>query len=185
MDAATHRRLWTRQRQNAAAHPCLAKDGEVPVRSAPGKNKACILLNTYRNTKQQNIQMFEMGTNCCVWPLIADFSYFLFAEIYGVLCPNVGYSQGEDDNPKGLRPIIAKSTISFTSALNFWHVSRLCWYYFFFIPDIDECLNDPCINGQCINTDGSFRCECLMGYNLDISGVKCEGRFIWFYCVTV
>uniref|UniRef100_A0A3P9NTP2 Fibrillin-1 n=1 Tax=Poecilia reticulata TaxID=8081 RepID=A0A3P9NTP2_POERE len=40
--------------------------------------------------------------------------------------------------------------------------------------DIDECLNDPCINGQCINTDGSFRCECPMGYSLDISGVTCE-----------
>ncbi|KAM4593063.1 fibrillin-1 isoform 1-T1 [Odontesthes bonariensis] len=40
--------------------------------------------------------------------------------------------------------------------------------------DIDECLNDPCTNGQCINTDGSFRCECPMGYRLDISGVTCE-----------
>ncbi|XP_069561799.1 fibrillin-1 [Brachyistius frenatus] len=40
--------------------------------------------------------------------------------------------------------------------------------------DIDECLNDPCINGQCINTDGSFRCECPMGYHLDISGFTCE-----------
>uniref|UniRef100_A0A671W3K1 Fibrillin-1 n=1 Tax=Sparus aurata TaxID=8175 RepID=A0A671W3K1_SPAAU len=39
---------------------------------------------------------------------------------------------------------------------------------------IDECLNDPCINGQCINTDGAFRCECPMGYRLDISGVRCE-----------
>lgn len=45
----------------------------------------------------------------------------------------------------------------------------------FLITDIDECLNDPCINGQCINTDGSFRCECPMGYRLDISGVTCEG----------
>uniref|UniRef100_A0A3Q4C0E7 Uncharacterized protein n=1 Tax=Mola mola TaxID=94237 RepID=A0A3Q4C0E7_MOLML len=40
--------------------------------------------------------------------------------------------------------------------------------------DIDECLNDPCVNGQCINTDGSFRCECPMGYTLDTSGVRCE-----------
>ncbi|XP_049927129.1 fibrillin-1 isoform X2 [Epinephelus moara] len=40
--------------------------------------------------------------------------------------------------------------------------------------DIDECLNDPCINGQCINIDGSFRCECPMGYRLDVSGVECE-----------
>uniref|UniRef100_A0A7N9ATH0 Fibrillin 1 n=1 Tax=Mastacembelus armatus TaxID=205130 RepID=A0A7N9ATH0_9TELE len=44
----------------------------------------------------------------------------------------------------------------------------------FLIVDIDECINDPCINGQCINTDGSFRCECPMGYRLDISGVRCE-----------
>ncbi|XP_005746909.1 fibrillin-1 isoform X1 [Pundamilia nyererei] len=40
--------------------------------------------------------------------------------------------------------------------------------------DIDECINNPCVNGQCINTDGSFRCECPMGYRLDISGVRCE-----------
>ncbi|XP_062417822.1 fibrillin-1 [Pungitius pungitius] len=40
--------------------------------------------------------------------------------------------------------------------------------------DIDECLNDPCINGQCINIDGSFRCECPMGYHLDVSKVQCE-----------
>ncbi|XP_027869787.1 fibrillin-1 [Xiphophorus couchianus] len=40
--------------------------------------------------------------------------------------------------------------------------------------DIDECLNDPCINGQCINIDGSFRCECPLGYSIDISGITCE-----------
>ncbi|XP_041837926.1 fibrillin-1 isoform X2 [Melanotaenia boesemani] len=39
--------------------------------------------------------------------------------------------------------------------------------------DVDECLNDPCVNGQCINTDGSFRCECPLGYRLDESGVTC------------
>lgn len=49
-----------------------------------------------------------------------------------------------------------------------------CW----FPPaDVDECLNNPCVNGQCINTDGSYRCECPMGYQLDISGVICEGQF--------
>ncbi|KAK7912579.1 hypothetical protein WMY93_012790 [Mugilogobius chulae] len=40
--------------------------------------------------------------------------------------------------------------------------------------DIDECLNNPCVNGQCINTDGSFRCECPMGFSLDTTGVTCE-----------
>uniref|UniRef100_A0A3Q1IVZ7 Fibrillin-1 n=1 Tax=Anabas testudineus TaxID=64144 RepID=A0A3Q1IVZ7_ANATE len=47
-------------------------------------------------------------------------------------------------------------------------------YFVVLFADIDECINDPCINGQCINTDGSFRCECPMGYHLDISGVRCE-----------
>ncbi|KFQ66599.1 Fibrillin-2, partial [Pelecanus crispus] len=41
--------------------------------------------------------------------------------------------------------------------------------------DVNECLESPgiCSNGHCINTDGSFRCECPMGYNLDYTGVHC------------
>ncbi|TKS74624.1 Fibrillin-1 MP340 [Collichthys lucidus] len=41
--------------------------------------------------------------------------------------------------------------------------------------DMNECLDNPgiCQNGICINTDGSFRCECPFGYNLDYTGVKC------------
>ncbi|XP_006007076.2 fibrillin-2 [Latimeria chalumnae] len=41
--------------------------------------------------------------------------------------------------------------------------------------DINECLGNPgiCSNGLCINTDGSFRCECPLGYNLDYTGVHC------------
>lgn len=55
----------------------------------------------------------------------------------------------------------------------------------FSATDIDECINDPCINGQCINTDGSFRCECPMGYSLDISGVRCEGQFANCFALSV
>ena len=40
---------------------------------------------------------------------------------------------------------------------------------FYFILDIDECLNDPCLhNGNCTNTDGSYTCSCVpqwTGYN--------------------
>ncbi|XP_026013630.1 fibrillin-2b isoform X1 [Astatotilapia calliptera] len=41
--------------------------------------------------------------------------------------------------------------------------------------DLNECLDNPgiCQNGICINTDGSFRCECPFGYNLDYTGVNC------------
>ncbi|CAM9342544.1 unnamed protein product, partial [Lampetra planeri] len=41
--------------------------------------------------------------------------------------------------------------------------------------DLDECVESPgaCSNGQCINTDGSFRCECPLGYSIDYSGVNC------------
>ncbi|KAM5238007.1 fibrillin-3 [Ctenodactylus gundi] len=42
--------------------------------------------------------------------------------------------------------------------------------------DVDECAEDPsvCTRGLCINTDGSFRCECPLGYSLDPSGTLCE-----------
>uniref|UniRef100_A0ACB8F1H3 Fibrillin-2 n=1 Tax=Sphaerodactylus townsendi TaxID=933632 RepID=A0ACB8F1H3_9SAUR len=40
---------------------------------------------------------------------------------------------------------------------------------------VNECSENPgiCVNGACINTDGSFRCECPFGYNLDYTGVNC------------
>lgn len=52
----------------------------------------------------------------------------------------------------------------------------------FCILDVNECLESPgiCSNGQCINTDGSFRCECPMGYNLDYTGVRCVGEY-WLH----
>lgn len=45
--------------------------------------------------------------------------------------------------------------------------------------DLNECEIMPgsCEGGDCINTDGSFRCECPMGYILDSSGRRCIGKF--------
>lgn len=95
---------------------------------------------------------------------------------YPLLCPNEGYQQGPDDRPKGMCVITTGPSPSYIYMLKLWNVIHLV-LMFFLIADIDECLNDPCINGQCINIDGSFRCECPMGYHLDTSKVQCEGQF--------
>lgn len=52
--------------------------------------------------------------------------------------------------------------------------------------DVNECSENPgiCINGACINTDGSFRCECPFGYNLDYTGVNCVGEWMGNYVLT-
>lgn len=46
------------------------------------------------------------------------------------------------------------------------------------VSDVNECLMNPniCKNGLCINTDGSFRCECGPGYQLDASGTNCVDK---------
>lgn len=44
--------------------------------------------------------------------------------------------------------------------------------------DVNECAENPniCGTGRCINTDGSFRCECPLGYTLDLTGFECVGE---------
>lgn len=56
--------------------------------------------------------------------------------------------------------------------------ARVCQRLSLLSLDTNECLDSPgvCQNGICINTDGSFRCECPFGYNLDYTGVQCVGE---------
>ncbi|XP_052832468.1 fibrillin-2, partial [Octopus bimaculoides] len=41
--------------------------------------------------------------------------------------------------------------------------------------DINECMMYPdyCTNGRCINTDGSYRCECNTGFQVDDTKTRC------------
>ena len=41
--------------------------------------------------------------------------------------------------------------------------------------DFNECamMKDLCSGGSCINTDGSYRCECPKGFDLDTTGSRC------------
>lgn len=89
-------------------------------------------------------------------------------------------SRHEMSNPKVVNTECSAEQLCFGARLVviYLHVE-------FSFADVDECLNNPCINGQCINTDGSFRCECPMGYQLDISGITCEGQFSQSFAVSV
>ena len=56
-----------------------------------------------------------------------------------------------------------------------WPVNELC----FVIADVDECLladvNICDSNAMCTNTQGSYVCRCLRGYQGD--GLTCEGEY--------
>ncbi len=37
--------------------------------------------------------------------------------------------------------------------------------------DVDECVEvGRCLNGNCVNTEGSFSCDCFVGYEGDDDG---------------
>lgn len=51
---------------------------------------------------------------------------------------------------------------------SYYHLWYCVWYY---IPDKDECTTNPCQNGAtCVNTEGSYDCQCLPGFEGDGCG---------------
>lgn len=43
--------------------------------------------------------------------------------------------------------------------------------------DIDECLSpQSCLYGTCVNTQGSYKCECPIDYELVAEGNACVGK---------
>lgn len=42
--------------------------------------------------------------------------------------------------------------------------------------DIDECERNPCIGGDCVNTQGSYICQCRVGYQSTATRTECRGN---------
>ncbi len=47
----------------------------------------------------------------------------------------------------------------------------------FYFTDINECnINNGDCEHTCTNTDGTFSCSCITGYELDSNGFNCSGN---------
>lgn len=164
MAAARPPRHRTRPRRCAAALECQVKAGETPAKFAPARERVSMLprLRGGRtHTPMPRVVprvtvFFSCVCVCFQRPILS-------------CVKRRAMSRGRTTNQKVVHTELAALLWCRTAGC-----LSPCW----FPPaDVDECLNDPCVNGQCINTDGSYRCECPMGYQLDISGVVCEGQF--------
>ncbi|KAG9350651.1 hypothetical protein JZ751_024540 [Albula glossodonta] len=90
------------------------------------------------------------------------------------------FEAGKCSVPKAFNTTKAKCCCSKMPGEGWAAFDSLCPYGHGALPGpgeghMNECLDNPgiCENGMCINTDGSFRCECPFGYNLDYTGVNC------------
>lgn len=49
--------------------------------------------------------------------------------------------------------------------------------------DVDECEKNPCISGDCVNTQGSYICQCRIGYQSTATRTECRGKLWLYICV--
>ena len=55
--------------------------------------------------------------------------------------------------------------------------NSICILRIFFTTDIDECESKPCnVTQTCFNSEGSFKCGCLTGLQMDKVTQRCEGN---------
>lgn len=48
--------------------------------------------------------------------------------------------------------------------------------YGLYFTDVDECEKNPCISGDCVNTQGSYICQCRVGYQSTPTRTECRGE---------
>ena len=62
------------------------------------------------------------------------------------------------------------------------HVSDYKMYNLIhYITDRDECQVSPC-DHLCTDTEGSFECSCMLGYELQADGLTCKGELYTIKC---
>lgn len=64
---------------------------------------------------------------------------------------------------------------------------RAIYYYYFVmcIADIDECRSDilnMCVNAECINTNGSYLCNCYLGF-MSNEDNRCKGTCMCYIVI--
>lgn len=60
-----------------------------------------------------------------------------------------------------------------------WYIATIIVTLIFntILTDVDECASDPCGEGGfCENTEGSYSCECRLGYNKEPGEDHCTGE---------
>jgi hypothetical protein len=58
------------------------------------------------------------------------------------------------------------------------------FFLFLYFTDIDECLSDPChVNANCSDNEGSYDCQCIVGYS--VNGFNCSSKQVFCYLICV
>ena len=79
---------------------------------------------------------------------------------------------------------VSKLNFSLVRLKYFSFFNQLLFVICIIFLDINECSSKPChLNATCTDNEGSFHCECNIGYNG--TGFNCSSKYIFHWCVHV
>uniref|UniRef100_A0A2C9M5M3 EGF-like domain-containing protein n=1 Tax=Biomphalaria glabrata TaxID=6526 RepID=A0A2C9M5M3_BIOGL len=97
------------------------------------------------------------------------------------------FTYGKESCDKNCRCV--KENTQFCDNINGECICKPGWTSGDCSTDVNECLgtnNKVCPpNSDCVNTKGSFRCECHLGYKLNVDTGKCEGTKVFKHTLKI